>query len=291
MEEERKIFIVPPPPSDAKINEDGRIEVKINNLANQVGVESIEHKPKVVIVSNVGAIDITNVTIRNENVQEILTKIPHWLIRRGNLLLLISLLLVLFLAWFIKYPTTLAAEITLRNEFPNQIIIKENGYRIDRTLVKKNQRVTINSPLFYIKSDTDNQTKTITATTEGRVNFLREPSYKSKTGEKIAEIESDKFSYYAIGNLNSQNIGSVKEGQKIRINLANYGNSKVETVFGIIYSVYWDDKNKKVVFYVHFSEQTNKLIHQKFLSFNSLDLNAEIITEDKRLLSKFFAQI
>ena len=99
MEEERKVFIVPPPPSDAKRNEDGRIEVKIDNLTNQVGVDTIEHKPKVVIVSNVGAIDITDVAIRNENVQEILTKIPHWLIRRGNLLLLISLLHFLLLIW------------------------------------------------------------------------------------------------------------------------------------------------------------------------------------------------
>lgn len=47
---------------------------------------------------------LNNLELRSEEVQEILTKVPHWMIRWGNILFLFLIIVLLTLSWFIKYP-------------------------------------------------------------------------------------------------------------------------------------------------------------------------------------------
>ena len=44
------------------------------------------------------------IELRCEQVQEILTAVPNWMIRWGNTLLLLLLVMLLFISWFVKYP-------------------------------------------------------------------------------------------------------------------------------------------------------------------------------------------
>ena len=54
----------------------------------------------------------SDIELRSEQVQEILTKVPHWMIRWGNLVILILLLVLLLFSYFIKYPDINTAKIT-----------------------------------------------------------------------------------------------------------------------------------------------------------------------------------
>ena len=66
----------------------------------------------------------SDIELRSEQVQEILTKIPHWMIRWGNLLILIILLLVLLFSYFIKYPDVNSAiEHTISMAGPNDLVL------------------------------------------------------------------------------------------------------------------------------------------------------------------------
>jgi hypothetical protein len=42
--------------------------------------------------------------LRSEEVQEILTRVPHWLIRWGSVLIFTILLMLLLVSWIVKYP-------------------------------------------------------------------------------------------------------------------------------------------------------------------------------------------
>ena len=47
---------------------------------------------------------IDEIELRSDEVQDILSKIPNWMIRYGSTLFFALLLLVLSLSWIIKYP-------------------------------------------------------------------------------------------------------------------------------------------------------------------------------------------
>ena len=46
---------------------------------------------------------LDNIELRSEEVQEILTEVPHWMIRWGNVLFLGLILLIILISWFVKY--------------------------------------------------------------------------------------------------------------------------------------------------------------------------------------------
>ena len=63
---------------------------------------------------------LDNIEIRSEEVQEILTKVPHWMIRWGNILFLFMIILMLFVSYFIKYPDIIPSEAIITTEIPPQ---------------------------------------------------------------------------------------------------------------------------------------------------------------------------
>jgi len=90
--------------------------------------------------------------IRNEDVKDILSKVPHWMIRWGSLLFLLLILLVLVLSWFIKYPDIITGEATLTTEIPPQKEFARISGKIDTLYVKDKQSVKENSILAIIEN-------------------------------------------------------------------------------------------------------------------------------------------
>ncbi len=95
--------------------------------------------------------------LREENVQEILTAVPHWMIRRGNILFFTLIFLMIAIAWFVKYPDVVSAEATIVNKFPAQEIFLEPADEIGTFLVLKGQLVKKGTPLIVLKSNANYQ--------------------------------------------------------------------------------------------------------------------------------------
>jgi len=108
-----------------------------------------------------------SIELRSEEVQEILTAVPTWMIRWGNSLIFVFILGLLFISWFVKYPDIIASEALVTTLLTPQ---KEYGNitgKMDTILVKDNQKVLANTPLgivensanyndvFYLKSIID----------------------------------------------------------------------------------------------------------------------------------------
>jgi hypothetical protein len=49
--------------------------------------------------------------LRSEEVQEILTRVPHWMIRWGSLVILFILLSLFVVAYLIKYPDIVSTQL------------------------------------------------------------------------------------------------------------------------------------------------------------------------------------
>ena len=83
--------------------------------------------------------------IRSDEVQEILSHVPNWMIRWGITMIFGIIVLLVFIAWFIQYPDTVQGETIITTQQPPvKLVTKTEGYiehlyLKDYHLVKKGQ--------------------------------------------------------------------------------------------------------------------------------------------------------
>ncbi|MGB1231204.1 MAG: HlyD family secretion protein [Winogradskyella sp.] len=92
------------------------------------------------------------IELRSEEVQEILTKVPHWMVRWGNVLFLALILMLLFMSWFIKYPDIIPSEALITTQIPPQKEYAKITAKLDAILVEDNQEVNNNEPLAILEN-------------------------------------------------------------------------------------------------------------------------------------------
>jgi len=92
--------------------------------------------------------------IRSEEVQDILTKVPHWMIVWGNTIILVLLSLFFALTYFIKYPDVIGSEATVTSMRPPQKELAPITGKIDTILVTDNQKVNSGQILAMMQNST-----------------------------------------------------------------------------------------------------------------------------------------
>ncbi len=100
---------------------------------------------------------LDEIQLRSEEVQEILTRVPHWMIRWGNLLILVLVLLLLFLSWLIKYPDVIPAEAIVTTQIPPQKERARVTGKIESILVEDDQIVPEGTPLAILRNTANYQ--------------------------------------------------------------------------------------------------------------------------------------
>jgi multidrug resistance efflux pump len=93
-----------------------------------------------------------DIEIRSEEVQEILSFVPNWMIRWGNSLFLLLIIMLLFISWFIKYPDIINADVIITTEIPPQKEYARVTGKIDTLFVKDTQHVIENETLAVIEN-------------------------------------------------------------------------------------------------------------------------------------------
>jgi multidrug efflux pump subunit AcrA (membrane-fusion protein) len=92
------------------------------------------------------------IELRSEEVQEILTRVPHWMIRWGNIVILFVLLSVLTASWVVKYPDIVRAEIIITTNTPPEKVLASSTGKIEAILVSDKAIVKEDTPLAIIQS-------------------------------------------------------------------------------------------------------------------------------------------
>lgn len=88
----------------------------------------------------------------SSEVQEIISYRPHWIVRKGNLVFLFVLLLLLTGSWFIRYPDMVKASGRLAAiDGPKTIIARAEG-KIEKLLVQNETMVMQGQPLAFLQS-------------------------------------------------------------------------------------------------------------------------------------------
>lgn len=92
------------------------------------------------------------IVIRTEEVNEILTSTPKWILRFGISVIFILILTGVALSYFIKYPDILTADITLTTLNPPINLVAKNNGKLTHLLVKNNTIIKANQTIAVIEN-------------------------------------------------------------------------------------------------------------------------------------------
>lgn len=91
----------------------------------------------------------------SDEVQEVISYQPHWVIRKGNAFFLLILLLLLSLTWFIKYPDIVNGSARLVALNPPKMVSSKTEGKLVKLFVSNEQWVQKNQHLAYMESTAD----------------------------------------------------------------------------------------------------------------------------------------
>jgi len=90
--------------------------------------------------------------VTSEEVQDIMSKMPHWIIRQGTAILFAALILLFAGAYFIHYPDVIVTNINITSSNPAVKIVAQNNGRIQRIFVQNNQTVKKNESICLLEN-------------------------------------------------------------------------------------------------------------------------------------------
>lgn len=93
-----------------------------------------------------------DIEIRSEEVQEILTHVPNWMIRWGNTLFLLLILMLLFISWFVKYPDIISTQAMITTSFPPEKLYANTRGRFEVFLTTEDSSVKSGEVLAVIEN-------------------------------------------------------------------------------------------------------------------------------------------
>jgi len=96
--------------------------------------------------------NLNNIQLRSEEVQEILSKIPHWMIRWGSVLFLVLIVLLLAISWLVKYPDIISSKVIVTTSIPPQKEYAKTTGKLHTILVQDNELVNENQALAIIEN-------------------------------------------------------------------------------------------------------------------------------------------
>lgn len=95
---------------------------------------------------------LDNIELRSESVQDILASPPKWIIRWGNTLVFLILILILIISYIIKYPEFVAAPIVVTSENPPEKIEARINSRIEKIFIKDHQNIRKGEIIMVLQS-------------------------------------------------------------------------------------------------------------------------------------------
>ncbi len=98
-----------------------------------------------------------DINIRSEEVQEILTAVPNWMIRWGNTLVFSLVLMLLLITWFVKYPDIILAEAVVTTQTPPEKIFARTNGKIEHLLVTDATEINKKTPIAIIENTANYQ--------------------------------------------------------------------------------------------------------------------------------------
>ncbi|SDM08392.1 HlyD family secretion protein [Chryseobacterium taihuense] len=133
---------------------------------------------------------LDNIELRSESVQDILTQPPHWMIRWGNTVIFIILIMIMVMSYIIKYPEFVPAPIIVTSQNPPEKIEARSNSKIEKIFIKDHQKVKKGDIMMVLQSTANYQ------------NVLElKAIVDSIKSDKLLSFPLSKVSHFKLGEL------------------------------------------------------------------------------------------
>lgn len=92
------------------------------------------------------------ITDHSHYAREILGSVPRWSVRWGTSIVCAAVAVMIFLAWWIRYPETLAAQVSITSPEPPARVVARTSGKLVRVRVEDQQRVEAGTLLAVLES-------------------------------------------------------------------------------------------------------------------------------------------
>ena len=225
-----------------------------------------------------------------EDMHEIITKVPSWILRWGIMLFFGILLIAVAISVIVRYPDTIKAGLKIGSINNSKTVIADASGIISKIFVRKEQLVKKGQPLVVI--DDAGKTIVLTAPQDGKVAFVAivQEGYFLKRGQEVFHVTPTDEQFFGIVQVHQNQINKITEGQNVIIKLNNYPVEEYGQINGTI-SYIADEPAIDGLFAIkvnfnHINQLKNPIKIKSWMTGN-----AEIITEDVSLQSRIFNSI
>jgi multidrug resistance efflux pump len=166
--------------------------------------------------------EYNEIELRSEEVQEILTRVPHWMIRWGNILVLVILFSMMVGAYYVKYPDIVTTQVIITTQNPPEKLVARTNGKIAEILVEDRTEVLPKTALAIIENTANykdvlafkNCIDTLSIDVE-KFSFPIEKFYNLQLGEiqnAFTLFEKDYIAYDLNRDLKPYSVAKIAQG-------------------------------------------------------------------------------
>lgn len=235
----------------------------------------------------------SSINKHTEDIQEIITKVPIWILRWGITIIFGILLIIVVISSFVRYPDTIKTGLEIRSADVCASVSPGVDCKITRLFIKQGALVKRGQPLVELESlNAPDNRHILNAPQTGRANFagIVQPGIYLKHHQAVFTIRPEKEHFFGIIQVPSFAIQKVKINQKVLISLKNYPANEYGPLTGRVTYIA-DEPAETSLFLIKVTFDYSALKHSIRLK-EWMTGNAEIITQDvsvlKRITSNLF---
>lgn len=225
-----------------------------------------------------------------EDMHEIITKVPSWILRWGIMLFFGILLIAVAISVIVRYPDTIKAGIKIGSVNNSKTVITNVSGTISKVFVTKEQLVKRGQPLVTI--DDSGKSIVLTAPQDGKVAFVAivHDGYALRADQEVFRITLGNEQYFGIIQVPQNQISKISEGQNVLITFNNYPVEEYGHLKGKIDYIA-DEPTSEGIFNIKVTFNNYTDLKKPIQLKSWMTGNAEIITEDLSLQSRIYNSI
>lgn len=125
------------------------------------------------------------IELRSEEVQEVMNRVPSWILRCGLTVLLCIILVLLIGSYWFKYPDVIVAEVTVSMQEPPAYVVARSSGRLEKLYVANGQTVEKETNLGVIENPAEVSDM---VALRSRLQEWEEQGYTLSTGKKLFDV-------------------------------------------------------------------------------------------------------
>jgi multidrug efflux pump subunit AcrA (membrane-fusion protein) len=218
-----------------------------------------------------------------DDIHEIITKVPSWIVRWGIVIFFAILLMAVGVSIIIKYPDTVKGKLKIESSDISKPVVITASSTVRKVLAPQGAIVKAGQPTVYLVTQDSTKQVVLNATKDGRVAYMAivQPGAILKAGQELFTIHPVHEQFFGVMEVPASVINKLKVGQTVLVNITGYSFNGNDKLNGRI-SYIADEPVKQGTFLLKVSFTDVENVHLK----NWMIVDAEIITQDATVFSR-----